>query len=359
MPPPGAPGTPGPQRLRRARRRLVRRTVPRPRRSSIPASLNGRQFIAVKVTDDGIVHGLVPGTVIRLTFGDGTVSASAGCNTMSGGAYAIVEDKLILAEGAVTEIGCDPARHAQDDWLFTFLGSKPLVELDGDNLILTSGVTEMALLDQEVAEPDQPLVGPTGRSARSSAATTVSSVPQGVTATIKFNEDGTVEIHPGCNSGSGTYTINESSIDFSDLVTTDMACDGPPMSVEAAVPGGSVGRFDHLLDQFGDPDHHGRRERASVLGELILREVDDLVVLGMSLQVRANERTKRLDAQAAVANVIDGELRQTRADALAFVLRTDNRVHEHDAVRLAGRSCCSRPACRPDEPRTCCAPRCS
>jgi heat shock protein HslJ len=232
---PGAPGTPG------AQTPVPGTTAPGPSTSPEgppivdPASLNGRQFIAVKVTDDGIVHGLVPGTIIRITFGDGTFSASGGCNTMSGGAYTIVENRLNLAEGAVTEIGCDPARHAQDDWLFTFLGSKPLIELDTDGLILTSGVTEIELLDKEVAAPDQPLVGPTWTLSSIITGDAVSSVPQGITATIKFNEDGTVEIRPGCNTGSGTYAIGEFSIDFNDLATTDIACDGPPMSVEAAV----------------------------------------------------------------------------------------------------------------------------
>ena len=111
----------------------------------------------------------------------------------------------------------------------------------------------MTLLDKEVAEPDQPLVGPTWTLSSIISGDAVSSVPQGVTATIKFNEDGTVEIHPGCNSAGGPYAINEYSIEFSDLVTTDMACDGPPMSVESAVLAVLSGRFDHLLDRFRGP----------------------------------------------------------------------------------------------------------
>ena len=198
--------------------------------------MEGRTFISQSIADEGAPHGLVPGTAVRLTFHDGRVTANAGCNTFTSDEYTIEDGKLIVTGGAVTEIGCPAVQQGQDEWLFTFLGSQPRITLTGgDSLVLISGGTVMELLDKEVAEPDQPLVGTNWTLSSIISGDAVSSVPQGVTATIMFNDDGTVEIHPGCNSGSGSYSISESSIDFSDLAITDMACDGPPMSVESAV----------------------------------------------------------------------------------------------------------------------------
>jgi heat shock protein HslJ len=187
------------------------------------------------VTDGGADKPLVPNTRIRLNFQDGQLGASVGCNMMSG-SYAIVDGKLV-ADGpwAMTEMGCDPARHAQDDWLGEFLGSSPTVTLNGNDLVLTSGEVTITLLDSEVAEPDQPLTGTLWTLTSFITGDAVSSVPAGAVATILFNEDGTVEIHPGCNSGGGNFTVLDETISFSDLVTTDMACQGPAMDVEAAV----------------------------------------------------------------------------------------------------------------------------
>ena len=124
---------------------------------------------------------------------------------------------------------------AQDDWLVTMLGSEPKLTLNGDELTLTSGETVISLLDAEVAEPDQPLAGPTWTLTSLITGDAVSSVPEGVIANITFNDDGTVAINPGCNSGGGTYAVDGDSISFSDLITTEMACLGPAMDVEAAV----------------------------------------------------------------------------------------------------------------------------
>ncbi|MEX2546670.1 MAG: META domain-containing protein [Chloroflexota bacterium] len=232
---PGAPspGTPSPATPAPA---TPSPATPRPTDppAADPAGLNGRHFLSVTVTDGGVVRALVAGTVIRLTFQDGQLGASAGCNSM-GGTYSIVDGKLIFHGGGMTEMGCDQPRHDQDDWLSAFLGSEPTIALNGNDLVLTSGTTTITLLDREVAEPDQPLVGTTWTLTSIITGEAVSSVPAGVLATIKFNADGSVEIHPGCNTGGGTYATNEDAITFSDLITTEMACLGPAMDVEGAV----------------------------------------------------------------------------------------------------------------------------
>jgi len=198
--------------------------------------LNGRTFLSINVTDDGVLRTLVANTRIRINFQDGQLGASVGCNSM-GGTYSIEDGKLIFHGGGMTEMGCDPARHAQDDWLMNFLGSQPQITVNGFDLVLTSGTTKVELLDREVAEPDQPLVGPTWTLSSIITGQAVSSVPAGVTATITFNADGTVNIEPGCNRGGGTYTVTEEEIVFSGLETTAMGCMASVMGVENAVLG--------------------------------------------------------------------------------------------------------------------------
>ncbi len=177
---------------------------------------------------------LVDGTRVRLAFADGRLSASAGCNTI-GWTYQVDGDTLVLEGGAMTEMGCDPDLHAQDEWLSAFLSSRPTVAASGNDLVLTSGDTVMDLLDAEAAEPDLALQGPLWTVDSIITGDAVSSIPGGATATIRFAADGTVEVETGCNSGSGSYEADEDTIRFTDLAVTEMACDGDAGALEAAV----------------------------------------------------------------------------------------------------------------------------
>jgi heat shock protein HslJ len=206
--------------------------------SSVAAApLDGRTFLSTKVTQKGADFPLVPGTSIRLTFGkDGQLGVSAGCNHM-GGTYRIDGGTLRFEGGAMTEMGCDEPRHKQDDWVFGFLGSKPAVAVAGNDLILTAGDTVIRLVDREIADPDLPLVGPTWTVNSIVAGDAVSSIPDGVVATLKFGQDGRVEVQTSCNSGGGTYAVEGGRIQFRDIVTTKRGCDGASAQMETAVLG--------------------------------------------------------------------------------------------------------------------------
>ncbi len=198
------------------------------------ASIADRAFLSVKVTDDGAPRPLVAGTQIRLNFRGTDLGASAGCNTI-GGTYRIEGGKLIFEGGSMTEMGCDADRDAQDTWLSELLGSRPTINLAGNDMTLTSGSVVISLLDREVAEPDANLVGPTWTLVSVIDGEAVSSVPGDVAATLKFGADGSLEVFAGCNRGSGTYTTTGSGIQVSPLMLTKMACDKPGGTVESAV----------------------------------------------------------------------------------------------------------------------------
>jgi len=199
-----------------------------------PAGLDDREFVSVLVTQNGKPKALVSGTKVRLSFPAGTLSASAGCNNM-GGDYEIKDGALVVDQLAITDMGCQNNLMNQDQWLSTFLSSKPKVSLDGNNLVLTSDSTEITFLDRQQAEPDQPLTGITWGLTTILDGETASSVPNGVTATLLFNDDGTVQIYDGCNSGGGQYTVEGSTLHLSQVVSTQMACGGDKDEVAAAI----------------------------------------------------------------------------------------------------------------------------
>jgi heat shock protein HslJ len=80
---------------------------------------------------------LVPGTRVTLSFKDGNLNASGGCNSMSG-PYTITGGHLSATRMAMTEMGCDQPRMRQDDWLARLLGDATIT-LAGDNLTLDAG----------------------------------------------------------------------------------------------------------------------------------------------------------------------------------------------------------------------------
>jgi heat shock protein HslJ len=199
-----------------------------------PAGIDGRTFLSVDVTVNGVQRPLVPGTRVMLSFRDGNLGAQAGCNHL-GGAYRIDGDRLVVDSMAMTEMGCDPARHAQDEWLAAFLSSRPQLRATGADLVLEGNGTIVRLTDQEVAEPDRSLTGTRWLLTTIVDGDAASSVPDGVEAWIELTDDGNFSLRAGCNQGGGRYTRDGATITFSDVMLTRMACDEPRAQVEGAV----------------------------------------------------------------------------------------------------------------------------
>ena len=106
------------------------------------ADLDGRTFVSTEA--EGFT--LVPGTQVTLTFEGGNVSASAGCNTMSG-PYEIDDGTLEVGDMAATLIGCPDDLQFQDNTLQDLLTGGPGVTLDGE--VLTVSGQGMTLTARE------------------------------------------------------------------------------------------------------------------------------------------------------------------------------------------------------------------
>jgi heat shock protein HslJ len=197
--------------------------------SGPPATLDGHTYLSTGITGAD----LVPGTQVRLSFTDGNLSASAGCNIM-GGTYSIDGDRLVTTQLSMTEMGCDEQRARQDEWLAGFLGSTVTLALDADTLTLTDGTVTLTLLDEEVATPDQPLEGTLWVLDGITAGDTVSSIPAGVTASIRI-ASGRIDLQAGCNQGGGTVEVAPDALTFGPMMLTKMACEASQMDVENAM----------------------------------------------------------------------------------------------------------------------------
>lgn len=198
--------------------------------------LDGRTFLSTSVTPND----LVPGSQIRLSFDDGSLTAQAGCNSM-GARVRVDGGRLVVTEPMfMTEMACDEPLMAQDEWLAELLGSGPELTSDADTLTLRAADgTVIELADREVADPDRPLTGTTWRLDGIIQGTggdgTVSSVPDGVTSTLLITDDGQVWVNAGCNSAGGKVEVSDEVLQLGQIAMTRIGCTGDRMRVEAAV----------------------------------------------------------------------------------------------------------------------------
>jgi heat shock protein HslJ len=216
-------------------------TAAAPSPTPSPASLDGHTYLSTGA--QGVT--LVPGTQIRLAFADGSLTAQAGCNTM-GGTYTINGDTITTTQTFMTEMGCDEPRTHQDEWLTQFLGTVTYTRV-GDTLTLTNGPVQVTLLDKEVATPALPLEGTRWTLDGIVSGDAVSSVPAGVTASIRVS-GGNMEVEAGCNQGGGTVEVAPGSLTVGPIMLTKMACEAGPMSVESAVVSVLDGGVDYTID---------------------------------------------------------------------------------------------------------------
>lgn len=203
-----------------------------------PPALDGRTFLSRSVTG----YELVAGTRIQLTFDDGNLGATAGCNSL-GSPYSLDGDTLVTEGQGMTqtEIGCDPPRHDQDQWLSGFLTSGPTAVLSGSELTLTKGAITIELVDREVADPDRPLVGTSWRVDTVVQGDAASSVPDEGGVILRFPSETRYEVSSdGCTSVSGDMSLGPQTITFEPGPVPDVACPSPWQETLAVIAAGET-----------------------------------------------------------------------------------------------------------------------
>lgn len=209
--------------------------------------LRDRTFLATTVTENGGPRQLAEKTTIRFTFtDDGRLLADAGCNTIVG-PVSLGGGRIEVADMSSTGVGCDQPRHAQDEWLATFLGTKPNWRLEDTKLTVSSGNIELVMTDRKVAEPDLALQGTKWTLETIVDGQVASSSQAGTEASLVFDKE-TVTVATGCNRGSGGYTLSGTTIRFSAVAITKMACEQDRMMVENAVLTALTGEVSYEID---------------------------------------------------------------------------------------------------------------
>jgi heat shock protein HslJ len=200
--------------------------------ASAGGSLEGKSYLSTAVTEDGKPKQLVPNSRIGLTFtDDGRLIAEAGCNSMQ--APVDTGDGKLTTDGglAMTTMGCDPPRHAQDDWLMSVLNSEPSWQLEADRLTVTSGGTTIVLIDRQTAEPDLALDGTRWSLETVISGDTASHQAGSEKVWITLNGD-RVTGSTGCNELQGKVARGTGKLTFGEIATTRRACPGDAGKLE-------------------------------------------------------------------------------------------------------------------------------
>jgi heat shock protein HslJ len=131
---------------------------------------------------------------------------------------------------ASTMMACEEALMDQDTWLSEFLTSSPEIALDGGTLTLTGSDATISL----EAKAATPLEGTTWVLTGTVATEAVSSLPADADASLTIT-DGQAAIRTGCNSGSTSVEITDTTMTFGPVALTKMACPEELTALEASV----------------------------------------------------------------------------------------------------------------------------
>lgn len=110
----------------------------------LAAALANRSFILQSAQ----AYEPVPDTVVRVGFGEDSITFSAGCNTHRGD-YRLEGVELQVSDVGSTLLGCEPDLTAQDNWIRSFFLESPHVQLDGSELTLRTDGETLLFLDGE------------------------------------------------------------------------------------------------------------------------------------------------------------------------------------------------------------------
>ena len=189
--------------------------------------LVGTEYWSTRVEVDGVEHQLVDDTRIILRFRDGELGASAGCNNIGGG-YRVEDGRLRATDLFTTEMGCDPARHDQDQLVIDLLTGDPEVTLDGDDLRLATDTVTVDFVSAAIANPDRSLTGTNWQLDGFLSADTASSFATDSAATMTIAGDGTMSLFDGCVDVDIGATIEDDELTFTaPAMPSDPTCTAP------------------------------------------------------------------------------------------------------------------------------------
>jgi heat shock protein HslJ len=203
-----------------------------------PPSPEGRAFTSILVRQDGKPYSLVPGTAVKLDFSKGRVTASAGCNTMSG-PVTFTSDTMVVGTLASTPMLCDPLRGRQDGLLLDLFAKPSQWSLDGMTLTLWNTRVEIILGERLPVAAKQPLLNRYWIVDTVLADRLVYPVPPEIHVSLLFQPTAAGQVDVTgiliCNWITGSATVEGDTITVNALGTTKRGCTPNDPRVEIGV----------------------------------------------------------------------------------------------------------------------------
>lgn len=199
-----------------------------------PDPLRGKTFRAMAVTEDGKSRQLAPKTELTVEFtDDGRLIARAGCNIMQG--QVDTGDGTLTVDGrlAMTQMGCDQARHDQDEFVAGVLSANPKWELTDGRLTIRTGTTVFDMAAENETARD--LKGTTWVLDTLVDGDVASSMPAGAPEVTLVFDGKKVVAETHCNGYTAEYVVAGDTITFTPGASTLMACAPEIMRGEKAV----------------------------------------------------------------------------------------------------------------------------
>ncbi len=173
---------------------------------------------------------------ITLVLEDGAASGSSGCNSYSGSAT-ITGDHIRLSELAGTEMACEAEVMAAEKAYLQALQEVDGIRAVGGRLVLSGQSTELRF-DPLPPVPAEELLE-TKWELETVIEGSTASAPVGDDATLRVDNDGTIEGSTGCRSFTGKYVFRGDEV-----VVTELSMEEKPVEAcgaEAREQDGIVG----------------------------------------------------------------------------------------------------------------------
>jgi heat shock protein HslJ len=195
-----------------------------PAEAGTPPPLEGRTWqLRTYVDQSGATA--EPVAEATLSFRDGRVGGSAGCNTFSA-TYTLDGQQLTIGQAMSTMMACPEPAMAQELAVLTLLSQTASYTLDAGKLQLrrAEGQPLLVFVEQIPAA----LTGVLWQATRYNNGTGGAvSLLAGTQLTATFNEDGTLTGSAGCNNYNARYTAEGEQITIGPGATTRKLCNEP------------------------------------------------------------------------------------------------------------------------------------
>jgi heat shock protein HslJ len=194
-------------------------------------TLDGTAWTLKTYDVSGTATPVPSGMVIDAKFAGGKVSGFAGCNVYTAPAT-ISGATLKIGAAATTQMACEAAVSGVETAYLANLAKAATFTATADALTIY-GSDGKQLLAYGAASAN-PLEGEWNVTGYNNGQQAVVSPAAGTTITVTFTAGGEVGGNAGCNSFSGTYKLDGTSLTVGPLATTMMACEQAAMDQETA-----------------------------------------------------------------------------------------------------------------------------